>query len=104
MLPRVGVALPAIAAGALVAATAADDQPVVDTGVSSSRSEPQIEARSARNAVAHRYAGAMRPDDLHDDRQTQPGAAAANSLAAPEALEDVRTILQRDARPAVQNT
>ncbi len=74
------------------------------TGVSSSRSEAQIEARSAWDAVAYGYSGAMRPDDLHDDRQTQSGAVATSSLAAPEALEDVRTILHRDARAAVQNT
>jgi hypothetical protein len=35
----------------------------------------------------------VRPDDLHDDRQTQTGTLAANSFAAPEALEDALPIL-----------
>ena len=34
---------------------------------SSSSSEPEIEARPAWEAVVYRYAGAMRPDDLHND-------------------------------------
>ena len=71
------------------------------TGVYSSSPEPEIEARPAREAVAYRYAGAMRPDDLHNDRQAQSGSAGTDPLAAPEALENVRPILHRDARTAV---
>ena len=66
--------------------------------------EPNIEPRAARDAVAYRYAGAVRPNDLHDDRQTQTGTLAANSLAAPEALEDARPILRRNAWAAVLDT
>src|SRR6516225_6151797 len=66
------------------------------TGVSSSGSEPEIEARPAGGAVAYRYAGSMGPDDFHNDRQTQSG-----SVGTPEALEDVWPILRRDAGPAV---
>ena len=43
----------------------------------------------------------MRLDDLHNDGQTKPGSIGTNPLAAPEALEDVRLILSRDARTAV---
>src|SRR6516165_12509059 len=71
------------------------------TGVASSSPEPEIEARPAREAVAYRYAGAVRPDDLHNDRQAQSGSAGTHPLAAPEALENVRPILHRDARTAV---
>ena len=71
------------------------------TGVSSSSPEPEIEARPAREAVAHRYAGAVRPDDLHNTRQAQSGSAGTHPLAAPEALENVRPIIQRYARTAV---
>jgi hypothetical protein len=46
----------------------------------------------------------MRLDDLQNDRQTQTGAVGASSLAAPEALEDVRPIVGRDPRPAVLDT
>ena len=70
----------------------------------SSRTEPKIEARSVRDPVVDRYAGAMRPDDLHNDRQAQSGSAGANPLAAPEALEDVRPILRRNARAAILDT
>ena len=70
-------------------------------GVSSSSPEPEIEARPAREAFAYRYAGAVRPDDLHNDRQAQSGSAGAHPLAAPEALENVWPILHRDARTAV---
>jgi hypothetical protein len=66
----------------------------------SGSSEPEVEARPTRGVVAYRYAGAMRPDDLHNDRQTQPGTVGANPLAAPEALEDMRPILGWDARTA----
>ena len=48
--------------------------------------EPNIEPRAARYAVAYRYAGAMRPDDLHNDRQAQSGTVSTYPLAAPEAL------------------
>ena len=43
----------------------------------------------------------MRPDDLHNDRQAQSGSVGPHPLAAPEALEDVRLILRRDAWTAV---
>ena len=43
----------------------------------------------------------MRPDDLHNNRQAQSGSAGTHPLAAPEALENVRPILNRDARTAV---
>ena len=43
----------------------------------------------------------MRPDDFHNDRQTQAGSVGTNPLAAPEALEDMPPILRRDARTAV---
>src|SRR5262250_3000207 len=71
------------------------------TGVSSSSPEPEIEARPAREAVAYSYAGAVRPDDLHNNRQAQSGSAGTHPLAAPEALENVWPILHRDARTAV---
>ena len=45
----------------------------------------------------------MRPDDLHDDRQTQPGSVGTNPFAAPEALKDVRPIFRRNAWTAVQD-
>src|SRR5215469_7422629 len=70
-------------------------------GVSSSSPEPKIEARPARDTVAYRYAGAVRPDDLHNNRQAQSGSAGTHPFAAPEALENVWSILHRDARPAV---
>src|SRR6516162_3187810 len=73
------------------------------TGVSSSSPEPEIKARPTREAVAYRYAGAVRPDDLHNNRQAQPGSAGTHPLAAPEALENVWPILRRDARTAVLN-
>ena len=38
---------------------------------SSNSSEPEIEARAARDAVVYCYAGAMRLDDLHDDREAK---------------------------------
>src|SRR5215831_13948028 len=66
-------------------------------------SELEIKARPAGETVAD-YAGAMRPDDLHNYRQAQPGSIGANRLAAPEALENIRLILHSYARPAVQNT
>src|SRR4051812_17953133 len=69
----------------------------------SSSSETEIKTRAAGSLVAHSYAGAMRPDDLHYDRQTQTGTVGTSSLAAPEALEDVRPILGRDARTAVRD-
>src|SRR5215510_5933383 len=71
------------------------------TGLSSSSPEPEIEARPAREAVAYRYADAVRPDDLHNNRQAQSSSAGTHSLAAPEALENVWPILDRDARTAV---
>ena len=71
------------------------------TGVSSSGSEPEIEARPAGGAVAYRYAGAMGPDDFHNDRQTQSGYVGTHLFTAPEALEDVWPILRWDAGPAV---
>src|SRR5215467_13514018 len=71
------------------------------TGVASSSPEPEIEARPAREAVAYCYAGAVRPDDLHNNRQAQSGSAGTHPLAAPEALENVRPIIQRDARTTV---
>src|SRR5262244_3668692 len=71
------------------------------TGVSSSTPEPEIEARPAREAVAYRYAGAVRPDDLHNNRQAQSGPAGTHPLAAPEALEYMRAVVNRDARTAV---
>ena len=71
------------------------------TGVSSSSPEPEIKARPARDAIAYRYAGAMGPDDLHHDRQTQSGSTGPHPLAAPEALENVRPIFHRDAGTAV---
>ena len=43
----------------------------------------------------------MRPDDFHNDRQTQAGSVGTNPLAAPEALEDMPPILRRDARTGV---
>src|SRR5262249_25575811 len=73
-------------------------------GVSSGSSEPEIKACSARVAVAYRYAGAMRSDNLHNDRQAQPGSAGATPLATPEPLKDVRSILRRDARAAILDT
>ena len=63
--------------------------------------EAQIEPHAAWDTVAYRNAGAMRPDDLHHDRQTQSGSVSTHPLAAPEALEDVRPILCRNARTAV---
>jgi hypothetical protein len=39
------------------------------TSFSSSGSEPEIKARPAWDAVVYCYAGAMCPDDLHNDRQ-----------------------------------
>src|SRR5215468_5923310 len=71
------------------------------TGGSSSSPESEIEARPAREAIAYRYASAMRPDDLHNNRQAQSGSAGTYPLAAPEALENVWPILNRDARTAV---
>ena len=71
------------------------------TGVASSSPEPEIEACPAREAVAYRYAGAVRPDDLHNNRQAQSGSAGMYPLAAPEALENVGPIVHRDARTAV---
>src|SRR5438874_3823850 len=69
----------------------------------SSSSEPEIKTRAAGSLVAHSYAGAMCPDDLHNDRQPQTGTFGTSSLTAPEALEDVRPILSRDARTAVRD-
>src|SRR5438477_3626319 len=66
-------------------------------------SEPEIEARAPGRPVAYCYAGAMCPDDLHNDRQPQTGTFGTSSLTAPEALEDVRPILSRDARTAVRD-
>ena len=43
----------------------------------------------------------MRPDDLHNNRQTQSGSVGMHPLAAPEALEDVWPILDWDAQTAV---
>jgi len=43
----------------------------------------------------------MRPDDSHNDRQTQTGTLATDAFTPPEALEDVRPILDSDARTAV---
>src|SRR5262249_30489374 len=74
------------------------------TGVSSSSSETEIEARPAREAVAYRYAGAVRPNDLPNDSQTQTGTIGANSLAAPKAFEDALAILGWDTRTAVPDT
>ena len=71
------------------------------TGVASSSPEPEIEACPAREAVAYRYAGSMGPDDFHNDRQTQSGSVGTHPFATPEALENVRPILHRDARTAV---
>src|SRR5215813_9239175 len=71
------------------------------TGVASSSPEPEIEARPVGEAVAYRYAGAVRPDDLHNNRQAQSGSAGTHPLAAPEALENVWPILHRDPRTAV---
>src|SRR5215469_13416689 len=71
------------------------------TGVASSSPEPEIKARPTRDAVAYHYAGAVRPDDLHNNRQAQSSSARTHPLAAPEALENVRPILHRDARTAV---
>src|SRR5215475_3079720 len=71
------------------------------TDVASSSLEPDIKARPTRDAVAYRYAGAVRPDDLHNNRQAQSGSAGTQPLAAPEALENVWPILHRDARTAV---
>ena len=55
--------------------------------------EPNIEPRAARVAVAYRYAGAVCPNDLHDDRQAQTGTVGTNAFAAPEALKDALPIL-----------
>ena len=71
------------------------------TGVSSGSPEPEIEARPTRDAVAYHYAGAVRPDDLHNNRQAQSGSAGTHPLAAPEALENVWPIFHRDARTTV---
>ena len=63
--------------------------------------EPNIETRTARDTVAYRYAGAVCPNDLHDDRQAQTGTVGANALAAPETLEDALPVFGWDARTAV---
>ena len=46
----------------------------------------------------------MRPDDLHNDRQAEAGSATTYSAPTPEALEDMRPILRRNARAAVLDT
>ena len=71
---------------------------------SSSGAKPEIEARSARDSVVDCYAGAMRLDDLHNDRQAEAGSAATYSVPTPEALKDVRPILRRNARAAILDT
>ena len=43
----------------------------------------------------------MRFDDLADDRQAESSTARGGPLAAPEAVEDMRPVFGRYARPAV---
>ena len=64
-------------------------------------SEPEFETRSAGSALAHRDAGTMCPDDLHDDGQSKPCAFGSHPLATPEAIEDARSVLDWYARSTV---
>src|SRR6516162_4950339 len=66
-------------------------------------SEAKFEASPSRNAVAHGNAGAMRSDDLHDDRQSEPRALGSDPSTTPETIEDAWLVLDWYARSAVQN-
>src|ERR1700730_2287821 len=60
--------------------------------------KPQIEPCPAWGAVAHGDAGAVHPDDLHDDRQPQSGSVGSHSLPAPEPIKDARPVTDGYAR------
>src|SRR6516165_735896 len=63
-----------------------------------------IEAHPAGSAIAHGDAGAVRPDDLHDDRQSEPCPLGSHPLTAPETIEDALSVLHWYARSAVRDT
>src|SRR5271169_4806379 len=67
-------------------------------------SEAKFETRPAGSVVAHGNAGAMCPDDLHDDRQSEPRALGSDPSTTPETIENARSVLDRDARSTVQNS
>jgi len=70
----------------------------------SGRSEPELEARPAGNTLTRRDRGAMRSDNLHDNRQSEPCALGSHSLTSPETIEDPWSVLSWYARPTVQNS
>ena len=57
-----------------------------------------------RSAIAHRDAGAVRSDDFHDNRQSQPSTVGSGTLSAPEAIENAGPVLNRNTGPAIEDT
>jgi len=46
----------------------------------------------------------MRPDDFHNDRQSEPGAVGSGTLSAPESVENAGSVFNRNTRPTVEDT
>src|SRR5262249_15165530 len=64
----------------------------------------ELETGTVRGAVVNARAGAVRTCDLHHDGETKPGAAAGGTLAAPEALENPRPVIDRHTGTAIADT
>ena len=66
--------------------------------------KPEFKTRTVRPAIINARVGTVRACDLHHDGETEPCAAAGGALAAPEALENPRSIIDRHPVAAIAYT